>query len=290
MQEKIDQIYWGPVQKTYMAGTQIEKFPDSFIYLKNNLMASGKKINSWWSITDYQRDKEVPSLPALINGHHYKLKFILKTVPENTLIYRLNFYGIQGTIIKQITFSENKKDFIFPMNAKSYSIEMFNAGCEELHFKRIQLADNNVADGAFQDVFFNPVREKNKSPKGDNLVLVLDSKRLRQVEPDLGDLDKDINLTVVNVSWQYKGALTEKLNDWIADHIIYGFTIFSTNPRLDQAALDVRESFPQINVITSKQLNVIKKQKELLHPWYKNNIYSPDWFMISRELENYLGE
>lgn len=288
MQKIINQIYWGPVQYTYMAGTEFEKFPDNFVYIKNKMMASGKKIKSWYSMLDYQRDKEVPRLPLLVNGKRYKIVLFLQSFPEDTLIYRLNFFGIQGTIIKQITFSETTKEFVYPEKAKSYSFEIFNAGCEELHFKRMQIAPASVDDDAFEDVSFTPVRKAIK--KRQNLVLVADGKRTRLTPPTLKHVKSDMNLMILNVSWQFHGALTDLISVWIETHIVHGVTIFSTDKKLDQAALDVRENYPQVNVITAKSMNFEGAHKKLLHDFYREDIYDPDWFVIAQRLEDYFGE
>ncbi|MGN1272023.1 MAG: accessory Sec system protein Asp3 [Lactobacillus sp.] len=278
MQKIINQIYWNSVKDTVMEGTGFTKYPQNYIVYVNPMIASGKTIKIWRSNLNYQSSKEIPKLPIIASKRWYKVRLQLFTYPENSLIFRINFYGIQGDVIGEVVFTEKEKRFYCPDNTISYSIEIINAGCEMLSFDRIQLSEDSVDDLDFEDVEFKKRRVVEKTEE--NLILIQDSKRARLVSPDISLIKANVSITTVNVSWQFSGNLAVYLDEWIHDHILWGYRIFSTDKRLDEKAHQVQEIFPQIDVITSEDLGLDTLEHQERNAFIKKDCTDPDWQLI----------
>lgn len=289
MQKVINQVYWNSALNTYMPGSQVTKYSNNYVSFKNLQMASGKAIISWDSSHNYQGVKEVPKLPMLINGHEYQLNVFLFAYPKNSLIYRLTFYGIQGNVVKQIVFTSYQKQFVYPQDAKSYTFEIINAGCETIGFERVQISDV-VNEKAYGDLFFDQLPILNKRRVKDNLILVADNKQVRKQQTDLKQrLINGFPFTVAYVSWQYDGDLTTDLNYWIANHNIYGFRVFCTARCFDHIAIKVNETFPQAEILTTADLFENEADDNKQHHILKSRCYDPDWHEITHAINTYLG-
>lgn len=289
MQKVINQIYWNSTLNTYMPGSQITKYANYYVNFKNLQMASGKVIIYWDSSHNYQEVKEVPKLPMLINGHEYQLNVFLFAYPMNSLIYRLTFYGVQGNIIDHFVFTSYQKRFVYPKDAKSYTFEIINGGCETIGFERVQISDV-VDEKAYGDLFFDQLPILNKRRVKDNLILVADNKRVRKQQTDLKRrLISGHPFTVVYVSWQYDGDLTTDLDHWIANHNIYGYRVFCTARCFDEIAVKVNEAFPQAEVLTTQDLFQDESDKNKPHSILKSRCYDPDWHEITHAINTYLG-
>lgn len=289
MQKVINQVYWNSAVNTYMPGSQITKYTNNYVNFKNLQMASGKAIIFWDSSHNYQGSKEVPKLPVLINGHEYQLNVFLFVYPKNSLIYRLTFYGIQGNAIKRIVFTSYQKRFVYPQDAKSYTFEIINAGCETIGFERVQISDV-VDEKAYGDIFFDQLPILNKRRVKDNLILVADNKRVRKQQIDLKQrLIHGHPFTVAYVSWQYDGDLTTDLNYWIENHNIYGFRVFCTAQCFDRIAVKVKETFPQAEILTTTDLFKDETDNSKQHRILKSRCYDPDWHEITHTINTYLG-
>lgn len=289
MEKIISQIYWDSVANTYMPGTHLKKTAKNHVHFKNNLMAAGQTIVSWFSSGNYQVTRQIPALPMLINGHSYKIAVKAQSNPVNTFVCRLRFFNLQGDEIDNKIFYSNQADFVYPKGAVSYTFEIINGGCIELDFDRVQIAERDMPNNIFDDIFFqDPINQTN--PEEVSLILVADSKRSRKLWPQLKKEITDIPLQIVNISWQYDGNLTEEMNTWIPRNINHGFKIISTSPRFDRSIYEIKNYFPQFPILSSTDFEINKKRLAGYHKrnnWYSENIYDPDWLMIIQEIKDY---
>lgn len=114
---------------------------DQRVYFKNRIIPPGQSIKVWFSKTNYQRDRIPPSLPLLRKGFKYYIELYLKCHPSNSVYAKIIFEDRFGDEIGFTILKEKKEMFVYPKEAYSYKIELFNAGCKELIFEYILLYD-----------------------------------------------------------------------------------------------------------------------------------------------------
>ena len=289
MQKVINQIYWDTINDTYLSGTHLKKLANNRVRFENALMSPGKTIVKWNSRTNYQMTKEVPRLPMLINGREYVLNIKDQDYPKDTCTYRLSFYNLQGEEVKNLFFNENEYEFTFPKDAVSYTFELVNTGCVKIDFERVQIAEKGLPERVFDDIFYgDQINMGNPGPI--NLLLTADSKRSRKIWSEMEEKIPGIPIRFINVAWQYEGDLAQELNDWISVNINTGFRIISGSSKFDPVMEKIRDIFPQISVLTSKELESDVKKLAGYHEvneWYSTNIYDPDWLLIVQEIKDY---
>lgn len=275
------QIYWGTAQHTYLKGSDFSKNEYNFVYFSNPLMASGEIIKQWKSQTHFP---EIPSLPTLIKNKHYQIVVKVTCFPVNSLIYRINFFDQQGQVVKSINSTTNQIDFTFPGEANSYSFEMINGGCQELLFKRIQIAKGKLPLKCFDDFFVN--QENNKQSDFHNLLLLADGKYSRKiVSPRFQGFS---DLAIANISWQFQGDLTKRINKFIQTYR-KNVIVFSTSSRLDSCLHKLRGSYPNLTFVLSKELDALSDDSNLLaHKNLQEEIYEPNLDLYLHEIQNYL--
>ncbi|QLL73246.1 accessory Sec system protein Asp3 [Lactobacillus crispatus] len=291
MQKVINQIYWDSVMNSYMPGTSLTKYPNNYIEFVNDEMSAGVPIVQFDSKHNYQVVKEVPKLPILNNGQQYKIYINAMSAPEDSLIYRLTFYDVQGDEIERKVFSNSIKKFVYPKTANNYTLDIINGGCRALIFGNVQISDSDIDDRAYNDIYFDRLFQRTKTQIEDNLLIVADSKRSRKLQIDLKQkLVRAVPMTIVYVNWQYDGNLTQQLNQWINDHNIEGFRIFCTDKRVDKAAQKVSQTFPQVKIITTAQLLGQKYSDNQYHNYLDSDLWDPDWHQIIPAINKYFGK
>ncbi len=157
MKNVINQVYWDRMSETYLYGTAFKKNAKNEVTFKNKLMPSGKTLISWSSIANYQVAKEVPSLPLLLNGQEYLLKISAKIKPENSAIFGIHFFDIQGNEIDKVIFTDLEQKFKYPPRAVKYTIEIISGGVEEINFKKIQISPLDLEEEVFNDFYPHPI-------------------------------------------------------------------------------------------------------------------------------------
>ncbi|BCP60726.1 accessory Sec system protein Asp3 [Streptococcus parasuis] len=135
-----NRIYWRQDSRsTYLYGTELEFRGDS-VYFKNELMPSGNLIHSWYSRTNYQRDREQPQLPVLFRNKRYSLHLEADVIPEGTVYLQIDFYNRSDETIHTKILRSDEAHFTYPNGAFSYAIHLFNANVTELLFHHIDLS------------------------------------------------------------------------------------------------------------------------------------------------------
>lgn len=292
MEQLIDQIYWPSVVNTYLMGTSFRRQANLEVDFRNSLIAFGQRIMSWHSRTFYQGDKAVPSLPLLVKDERYQLVIKLKAVPANSLIYRLNFYNLQEEIFKTINFSSQKREFIFPPAAVAYDFEIINAGCEQIHFQRLQITPmpkkkNNAA--FFADLYLDQIRGQSSDPKL-NLLFIADSKRSRCLLANLGSIFSFLpSLIVVYVNWQSRNHLTGPLSSWLKAHQDQKIRLFSSQQLFDSQLNFLQKGKQQVQFISSSALDFAPLYEKNTAFWLKEDCRQPDWRLIAKKMKQYLG-
>ncbi|KXT76156.1 accessory Sec system protein Asp3 [Streptococcus sp. DD12] len=140
------QIDWvNDTKNTYLYGSQM-RFIGRRVIFKNRLMPSGNAIKTWSSKSQFQANRILPELPLLQRGKTYYLTFQGQTKPENSLYLRIAFFDRFQKEISFEVLKEGKSDFVYPLEAYSYSIQLINAGCTEVVFDGLSLSDQAAAE------------------------------------------------------------------------------------------------------------------------------------------------
>ncbi|WP_305036408.1 accessory Sec system protein Asp3, partial [Lactobacillus taiwanensis] len=233
MKNVINQVYWDRMSETYLYGTAFKKNAKNEVTFKNKLMPSGKTLISWSSIANYQATKEVPSLPLLLNGQEYLLKISAKIKPENSAIFGIHFFDIQGNEIDKVIFTNLEQKFKYPTRAVKYTIEIINGGVEEINFKKIQISPLDLEE-VFNDFYPHSIY-LNKNSQKEGLILLDDSKRARIIAPFKIASHVEANLTIGYLSWQNKQHGLELMKDYINEHKDKELVIFSSSAEIDKS-------------------------------------------------------
>ncbi len=285
MKNVINQVYWDRMSETYLYGTAFKKNAKNEVTFKNKLMPSGKTLISWSSIANYQATKEVPSLPLLLNGQEYLLKISAKIKPENSAIFGIHFFDIQGNEIDKVIFTNLEQKFKYPTRAVKYTIEIINGGVEEINFKKIQISHLDLEE-VFNDFYLHSIY-LNKNFQKEGLILLDDSKRARIIAPFKIASHVEANLTIGYLSWQNKQHGLELMKDYINEHKDKELVIFSSSAEIDKSL----ENSKSLNctVVYSKAL--VDEGYHNLQETYLSKIYrEPDQVRMVKEAINYFKE
>ena len=285
MKNVINQVYWDRMSETYLYGTAFKKNAKNEVTFKNKLMPSGKTLISWSSIANYQAAKEVPSLPLLLNGQEYLLKISAKIKPENSAIFGIHFFDIQGNEIDKVIFTNLEQKFKYPTRAVKYTIEIINGGVEEINFKKIQISPLDLEE-VFNDFYPHSIY-LNKNSQKEGLILLDDSKRARIIAPFKIASHVEANLTIGYLSWQNKQHGLELMKDYINEHKDKELVIFSSSAEIDKSL----ENSKSLNCTVVYSKAFVDEEYRNLQETYLSKIYrEPDQVRMVKEAINYFKE
>lgn len=285
MKNVINQVYWDRMSETYLYGTAFKKNAKNEVTFKNKLIPSGKTLISWSSIANYQATKEVPSLPLLLNGQEYLLKISAKIKPENSAIFGIHFFDIQGNEIDKVIFTNLKQKFKYPTRAVKYTIEIINGGVEEINFKKIQISHLDLEE-VFNDFYLHSIY-LNKNFQKEGLILLDDSKRARIIAPFKIASHVEANLTMGYLSWQNKQHGLELMKDYINEHKDKELVIFSSSAEIDKSL----ENSKSLNCTVVYSKAFVDEGYHNLQETYLSKIYrEPDQVRMVKEAINYFKE
>lgn len=140
MSQLLAHIKWMELhnKEVYLYGTTLEKKNNAVVFY-NPRMASGKPVLEFLSRTNYQGFRRSPVLPVLVPEKKYLLVARVKTVPEKRFYIQIDFYNRQGEKFDFVILRDNVSKFICPTNTFTYTVTLYSAGCQEVHFTELQL-------------------------------------------------------------------------------------------------------------------------------------------------------
>lgn len=287
MRQIIAQIYWNHMPNTYLIGTKFNKHKNRSIDWQNPLVPFGRSLMEWESNVSYQAVKVTPDLPLLLNGKSYHISLKLKSFPTHSLLFRLTFFDLQGQKIKILNFSNREEDFTFPVEAATYTFEIINAGCQRLHFERLQIGPSKLDATAFADVYLASYN-KNTENKESALLLVADGQRSRILRDDLARQFSFLSsLAVMDVSWQKGTKIIVELDNWLNQNKQHEIRIFSTDSKFNDKFLEWERAYPHVAFISSSRLG-LETTNKMNSQYLKEDCQSPDWWQIKNKISSYL--
>lgn len=283
MQQYINEGYWEPTNG-YSAGSHVKINADYSVKFHNPLMAPGKQIMSWSSVTSYQATKLVPQLPILRNNHKYRLRVNAKANPVNSLIVRLTFLDAQEQEINHVEFQQRSIEFIYPLAAVQYRLELINNGLIDLSFQRFEICDADLPVSANEDVWIHsPINSELAEPI--NVLLIADSKRVRKTQTVLKNYGT-FNIQPISVAWQSAVDLVPILKQWLINNRALNANVISTSPKLDKEVLRLKMDLSTIKSVITDQQDSDSDFADVVYPlvtsttWSSPNFVNPDWPII----------
>ncbi|QHW36138.1 accessory Sec system protein Asp3 [Staphylococcus ursi] len=137
-------IRWTQItDSTFMYGTQF-RFNHSDTVFHNALMPSGIVIHEWKMMTNFEKDKTIPTLPILKKGQLYHFYFDYDVVPENGIYFKIIFKRRDNTICDFQIVKGHEADVILPESAFNYEVQMINAASESVTFRQISISEGQA--------------------------------------------------------------------------------------------------------------------------------------------------
>ncbi len=137
-------IFWNRYQgQTYLYGTVLDFAKDRSVTARVPMMPSGKAIYTWYSVRNFQRDREEPALPILTEGRCYRITAYLESEPADSVLLRIRFYSAQDTETGMFLADGLSDVFTVPHGTFSYTLELVKKGCETVRFDHVLITEED---------------------------------------------------------------------------------------------------------------------------------------------------
>jgi|GEM_PF-67380 len=135
-------VRWGEHHSRHsLYGSALRVTSSGEVHLVNPLMPSGTTLQEWYSFTDYQALRDTPALPLLRHGGRYRIEPRVESVPERTTVFEVRFHDRFGDLVAAQVLYAPDHEFTYPGDGHSYTIRLVNAGCDQLRFTSLTLAE-----------------------------------------------------------------------------------------------------------------------------------------------------
>lgn len=128
-------IYWGDlVLADYLWGSTIQATAQGGVQFQNSLMPSGQVLKTWYSQTNFGKNRQIPSLPLLKREQDYELVIEIESTPAHTVMVEIVFKDRFGDVIDRRVTAEGRLPFTYPDQAYAYEVRLLSAGLQEFTF------------------------------------------------------------------------------------------------------------------------------------------------------------
>ena len=128
-------IYWGDlVLADYLWGSTIQATAQGSVQFQNSLMPSGQVLKTWYSQTNFGKNRQIPSLPLLKREQEYELVITMEATPSHTVMVEIIFKDRFGEVVGRRVTGEGRLSFIYPDQAYAYEVRLLSAGLQEFPF------------------------------------------------------------------------------------------------------------------------------------------------------------
>lgn len=140
----IFEVKWSPeIMNYYKHGSIVEYFfGNQVVFFHNNMLSPGATIVKWESNSTYQGNRTFVQLPLLAKGKKYQVTLQARANLKTPLI-KIIFYDRVGCVLSIKVVKEGRGEFVYPITAYSYSIELLNNGVKELFFQSILITSES---------------------------------------------------------------------------------------------------------------------------------------------------
>lgn len=145
-------VKWSPEMSDYYKHGSTVEYLDGkrVVFFKNYMLSPGATLVKWVSNPNYQGDRGFMQLPLLEKGKSYQVILQAKASPKPVPLIKLTFYNRVEEVIGIHLVKESKGEFIYPIKAYAYAIEILNNGIEELFFQKISITSNRKGGEALE--------------------------------------------------------------------------------------------------------------------------------------------
>lgn len=138
------EVHWEPSQNsTYIYGSTIQYLDSGVVSFKNERMPPGTAIVKWLSLPSFQADKGLIQLPLLKRGSVYRFSLALKSIPEHSVLIKVDCFERSGELISTRVVPVAGGDILYPDTAFSYSVELIGTGVKELFFHSLFICEQD---------------------------------------------------------------------------------------------------------------------------------------------------
>ncbi|NHA36612.1 accessory Sec system protein Asp3 [Staphylococcus schleiferi] len=138
-------IRWTQItSNTFMYGTQF-RFHASETVFQNELMPSGIVIHQWEMMTNFQKDKTIPTLPILKKDQTYHFKFDYDVEPSHCIYFKIIFKHRDNTVCDVQIIRGHEAEVRMPQQAFNYELQMINAASKVVKFRQICIKEGEDA-------------------------------------------------------------------------------------------------------------------------------------------------
>ena len=128
-------IYCGDlVLADYLWGSTIQATAQGSVQFQNSLMPSGQVLKTWYSQTNFGKNRQIPSLPLLKREQEYELVITMEATPSHTVMVEIIFKDRFGEVVGRRVTGEGRLSFIYPDQAYAYEVRLLRAGLQEFPF------------------------------------------------------------------------------------------------------------------------------------------------------------
>ncbi|WP_375663895.1 accessory Sec system protein Asp3, partial [Bartonella sp. CL63NXGY] len=237
----VNEIYWAPsFDHGYTYGSRITISDMDVVTLSNPLIAFGKSLMTWTTAMNWQSSKEVSQLPILQFGQKYQITVLADFEPANSVIVRLTFFDLQGEEIKQLNLVDQVSEFTCPPDTVDYQLELINAGCVGLTFRRVEIGPAELPLEANDDLWLQePINDQEDNQlKPINLLVIGGGKRMKRTYRQLGPLAGNLPVQSLLVAWQSRDDVSQHLEDLLLSNHVDNVHLISSEPRFDRAVVN----------------------------------------------------
>lgn len=161
-------VYWNEyTSNTYTYGSKLRFISRQEVAYENALMPPGTVINSWYSRTNFQRDRIEPSLP-IIDGegaYHISVNMDFDEGSDEDIMLRIIFFDRYDEKAESIILRGRDNYFKPSIQTHSYRIELINGGIHRFVFHSIILKEVSQEEFHAEQDRIEKLKEASKKGK-----------------------------------------------------------------------------------------------------------------------------
>ncbi len=128
---------------SYVYGSKIEFNDEASVSYQNRLMPPGTVIHTWYSMTNFQRQRIEPTLPLIDGERAYSIAVNIdyNNIESEALMLRIVFYDRYDAEAQSIIVRDKRAVFKPSITTYSYKIELINGGNADFTFHSLVIKE-----------------------------------------------------------------------------------------------------------------------------------------------------
>lgn len=135
-------VYWNEYSSdTYLYGSKITMQGKADVLFENPMMAPGTVIKTWYSKTNYQRQRIEPSLPIIDGETEYEISVNMDYPQGGRCMLRLEFFDKYEEKAGFFLVRGQTARFRCPLKTYSYQMQLVNTGASVFRFHSVTIRE-----------------------------------------------------------------------------------------------------------------------------------------------------